>query len=241
MKETNTGKPFNWKDTVEQLNQLPGEAAFDKTAAWDKLQQRLQKKTNTKRIIWYRLAAACLLIVFIAAAILFTKQKPNTAAIVSQPKQVIKAIQQPTIIQNENKNNGISGLVTKTNATIHVVEKKDKKVITATIAVTDVATVELPNLNKEELPVTEIKIVHPLMPDTTASITAIASAEKKKLKVVHINELGLPLEKETSVAQNHQLLFLQSNYLNNRNLVSNLNTEGYSNTAIFSIKLSSPK
>jgi hypothetical protein len=241
MKEINTGKLFNWKDTVEQLTQLPGEPAFDKSAAWDKLQQRLHKKINTKKIIWYRLAAACLLICFLATAIFFIKQAPSTAAVVSQPKQITEAVQQPSIIQNENKNNGITRLFKNTNATKPIVVKKYKKVIIATTSVTDVATVELPNLNKEELPLSEIKIVHPLITDTTASFTAIASANKKKLKVVHINELGLPLERETSVAQNHQLLFLQGSYLNNRNLVGNLNTQGYSNTAIFSIKLSSPK
>jgi hypothetical protein len=241
MKEINTGKLFNWKDTVEQLTQLPGEPAFDKSAAWDKLQQRLHKKTVAKKIIWYRLPAACLLVGFLAAAILVIKQEPNTAAVVSQRKQIMEAVQQPSIIQNENKNSVITGLLTNTNTTKPIVEKKDKKEITATASVTDIATVELRNLNKEELPLSEIKIVQPLMTDTAASFTSIASANKKKLKVVHINELGLPLERETSVAQNHQLLFLQGSYLNNRNLVGNLHTESYSNTAIFSIKLSSPK
>jgi len=241
MKETNTGKPFNWKDTVEQLNQLPGEPAFDKGAAWDKLQQRLHKKTNTKKIIWYRLSAACLLIGFITTAIFFTKQAANTVVVVSHAKQIKEAVLQPSITQNENKNNGITGLLTDTNATIHVAVKKDKVMIAATTSITDLAKVELPNLKQKKVPATEMKIAAPFITDTTASYTASASASMKKLKIVHINELGLPIERETSVAQNHQLLFLQSNHLNNRSLVGTQYPEGNSNTAIFSIKLSSPK
>lgn len=241
MKEINTGNKHNWKDTVEQLTQLPGEPAFDKTAAWEKLQKRLYKKTNTKKIIWYRLAAACLLAGFIAGAIFFTKQEPGIAVVVNQHKNKIEAVQQPSIIQKENKNNSINGILTDKNSTIQVAVKKDKKMIAASTSTTDLATVELTNLIQQEVPVTELQIVQHLNTDTAASFTATASAVNKKLKVVHINELGLPVGKETSVAQNHQLLFLQNNHLNIRSLVGNQYPEGNGNTTIFSIKLSSPK
>ena len=241
MKETNTGKPFNWKQSIEQLNQLPGEPAYDKNAGWDKLQQRLYKKKNIKKIIWYRLAAACLLAGFITWAIFFTKQEPGIVVVVNQHKNKIETVQQPSIIKNENKNIGITALLTKTTATKNVAAKKDNKMIAATAFITDVAKAELTNLNQQELPVTEIKIGQPFTTDTAATSTATVSASKKKLKVVHINELGVPIEKETSVAQNHQLLFLQNNHLNIRSLAGNQYPEGNGNTTIFSIKLSSPK
>ena len=54
----------DWKQRLDDLNQLPAEAAFDKYTAWDKLDHRLQAKQKQKRPGWFW-SAACAVVLLI--------------------------------------------------------------------------------------------------------------------------------------------------------------------------------
>ena len=58
MPDKKQDEPVYWKDKLEQLEHLPDEPAFDKTTAWEKLQNRLQQKPGKKKAMWYWMAAA---------------------------------------------------------------------------------------------------------------------------------------------------------------------------------------
>ena len=59
-----------WKQKLEDTSSLQNFVLQNKDAGWGKLHSRLEKKPQKKRVVWYWIAAACLLI---AATIPFIK------------------------------------------------------------------------------------------------------------------------------------------------------------------------
>ena len=52
--------PFYWKNKLETLHCLPGEAVHKKDAMWEKLHDRLQQKSVAGKAKWYWMAAGLL-------------------------------------------------------------------------------------------------------------------------------------------------------------------------------------
>jgi hypothetical protein len=169
---------YGWKNKLEGLTGLPGEAALDKNIAWEKLHSRLQEKPRKHTAIWYW-AAACLLPALIIPLMLTNKkensvvrndppQKQQTIILPAPPVPVIATI--PMQVEKKKVENN---------------SKKDQHIT------------EIKNIVKQEEPVTAITeaIIEkdPLVTitDTAATITASVPI-KKKLAVVHINELASP-------------------------------------------------
>jgi|GEM_PF-1145894 len=65
-----------WAGRLEEPGALTGQGLTDKEAAWDKLHSRLGNPPRKKRIAWYWLAAACLPLILIPAALLFRDRSP---------------------------------------------------------------------------------------------------------------------------------------------------------------------
>lgn len=53
----------SWADRLESLEQVPGETAFDRSAAWQQLQARLDRTPAGKRRFPYWMVAAALILV----------------------------------------------------------------------------------------------------------------------------------------------------------------------------------
>src|SRR5690606_39238739 len=103
---------FPWRDRLEGLKSLPGEAVMDKAAAWEKLGSRLQGKKRRRYAAWYWSAAAvALLAVLLVPAIRMHQQKdvavalqPAITAVPPAPAKVIRPalVQQDRAPQNRN-------------------------------------------------------------------------------------------------------------------------------------------
>jgi hypothetical protein len=168
---------FGWKNKLGALTGLPGEAALQKDAAWEKLHSRLQEKPRRNKAVWYW-AAACLLIALIIP-LLITNKKENIVVRKDPPEK-----QQPVIVSTSP-------------AAPALVEtpKQVKKIKHENRSIKEQQAADLKALVKQEpvLPVEEKNINNIPVPAVTDTATVAATAiAKKKMTVVHINELDSP-------------------------------------------------
>ena len=163
----------------DELVGLPEETTADKTALWQRLESRLQKKPKQKKVVWYW-AAACLLIC-LTVPFLFNsnKNKIQEAGVVDnnstikKPKQTQKTVTTENIqlYTTEIKLLHVVSNVPSPHKKIHVIRtKQDSLVFTAPLAL---------DIIKQDFSRIEI--------DTPANPVAITT--KKKISVVHITEL----------------------------------------------------
>lgn len=163
---SNEKRSDSWIDELDGLAGLPGEAPFDRTVVWDRLHQRLNEKKGKKRGIWYW-AAACLFLAVIVLVLLKQEQKVHVQSPVLDVKET------PVIV----KHPAVPIPVTEPGDT-PVIKKPALVKIKKSTAIADV-TVILPPV---------IKIIPHT--DTVQAETAVAAAAPRKIRVVHINEVG---------------------------------------------------
>ncbi|MEP6948763.1 MAG: hypothetical protein ABI863_05800 [Ginsengibacter sp.] len=199
MSNENHNSTGNWRSELEALECLPGETGVDKNASWEKLHDRLREKKSGKKIIWYWSAAACLLLVLIIPLInSIEKDHGLTKAGIAQKRPGTASY--PTTLVDKKDSVQITGPVPfERNQKTTVMGKRIKKyqVITPyTVAGENqlANTVSKQDFKKE----TTIKALQPL--DTSLNITG-ALPVNKILKVVHINELGDPVEESPGTAR----------------------------------------
>lgn len=199
----NTG---SWRSKLDDLEGLPGETPADKNAAYEKLHARLRGKKRSRKAMWYWAAAACLLLAFMIPLI-FKKDKIHpVAGIEAEHKQQEKI---PDDINTEPVKKDSVTIITPLN------EKAKEVVASGKINRTDlnIIPVELKNdirlydtVNSTDL--AKENISNSLQPVDSASSTAAASP-RKKLKVVHVNELGDPIEVSPETANKKELRSFQ--------------------------------
>jgi hypothetical protein len=190
-----TGKSNN-SDLAGQLDSLsmPTGSAFKKEAAWEKLQKRLgHKKRNRKKAV-----LIAILSIPIAASLVYFVLRTGYDPKVEEKKQTMdipRAKPNPVV---ETKTRKIENLASKEVPAHHVTSRTE---------------VSLIKPNDHAQTVITDSLVASVVPDTSATNTvAIAPVIKKKLKVVHNNELGDPLigrQSERSAMANNKPGFLQ--------------------------------
>jgi hypothetical protein len=166
---SNEKRSDSWIDKMDGLEAIPGEAPFDKMAAWDRLHQRLDEKRDKKSTIWY-LAAACL---FIACIILVL---PKRAHKVDFPTPVSQTDVKGPNLQKEQ------AIVRSPVMTIAADTPVQRKTVPSRVkksAVTADVAVILPP---------EIKVIPHT--DTIQSVMTAVATAPRKMRVVHINEVG---------------------------------------------------
>ncbi len=192
---------INWKNKLEELESSAGEV-FNKEASWEKLYPRLHAKPDNKKIIWYWAAAACLLIAILSPWFLSNKKENDFV----KNNSIQKKIQSSSfhLLPESNKDTSvhISSPIVEKKLTVHFVE--NNKIITSveqkSLRPENVAVKK----DKEEFIKTE-RINNAITPvDTQINIIAIVH-EKKKLRVVHINELGDPVEELPAMTHNSEM------------------------------------
>ncbi|MEO7960622.1 MAG: hypothetical protein ABIR19_03690 [Ginsengibacter sp.] len=192
MLNENPNKDFHWKSKLDDLESLPGEI-FNKDALWDRLHIRMQQKHGNKKAAWYWAAAACLLTALLIP-LLFSKKNGNTI-VKSNPAQ--QTIQTPaTNVLPEGKKDSfgfITTIAAENKKPANLFENTEKMIAPANHKVLTFENVPVKK-NKEELvePVVIKEAVEPL--GTNSNAVALVPG-KKKLRVVHINELGEPADK----------------------------------------------
>jgi len=198
---------FNWKNKLGEWDQLPAEPVWDKAASWEKLHDRLLKKPRNKNTLWYWTAAACLLFIAGIQWTLVNKKndhlvKDNIQPESEQTSSARENFKRDSVVSssqvNTEKKHGrsvsVKGKTQHTSGT-HPFLKKGSVVLT-----TDMA--------KETLH--EIIKTIPVKPADTMLITATVPV-KKKLRVVHINELSKIADEEIQFARNTSSRAAQTN------------------------------
>lgn len=218
---------INWKNKLEELEGSAGDV-FDKEASWEKLYSRLHSKPNNKKIIWYWAAAACL---FFALFISFFFSNKKENVLVKNNLMQKKSNSSPRHVPMIYKETPpvISSLPSGNKKPVHSI----KEIITLINYKT--LPTEIVQNKKEEIIIPDInnKAVMPV----NAAISVVANLpEKKKLKVIHINELGDPVPESPNVARYAEHHSFEIKLLNQEVYTSPSNTSGYTGFNIFKIK-----
>ena len=225
---------FHWKNKLEDVEALPGET-FNKEAAWEKLHNRLQKKPGNKKVLWYWAAAACLLLALIIPWIFLAGKKES---LVEKDNLVQKQIHPPSsqFLTEDNKNASpvISTQTTEKKLAALSVEKSIK--INSPLNYNKKIQFEITRDKKEMEESIAQKITNNarVQVDTAISIVAILP-EKKKLKVVHINELGDPIMETPNITKSYEHRSFQVKLIN-QEVYTNPPSSGNTGFNIFKTK-----
>lgn len=195
MSDEKAGNNFHWKNKLEDLESLPGEI-FNKEATWDKLHERMQGKQANKKFVWYWIAAACLFFaLFISLFLLNTKE--NVLVKNNLVKNKLSAPSTLPVITKDTVTI-ISSLPSEKKMPASPLENRTK--INSFLTRQIIKPKIVPD-KKEEFIEQKIISTAAVSVDTVISIVSNLP-EKKKLKVVHINELGYPVSEPPVVARN---------------------------------------
>jgi hypothetical protein len=188
-------KNFYWQNKLEGLEYLPGET-FHKAIAWDKLHRRLRGKRSDKKFFWYRVAAASLLFVLMIAFLNYHKSSPKLSTIETTVKQPKKTDASHSMVSENKKTENINrDLRAKHNPVpgTKISNQKNYSIIPDET----ISKIHLNDIHSQKEP--SIKSLQIL--DTNSSISIVLPA-KKKLNVVHINELGDPVVASPDITRN---------------------------------------
>ena len=179
---------MDWRNKLEEVDSLPDLIFTDKNVAWEKLHNRLHQQPRRIKAVWYWTAAACLLTAVIVPLITANKKQPPIVN--NNPVSTIRkniTLLEPLPIK-ENLSTAFSShkkiAVTRVNQ-----RGADKKIIVTNTVVKSVSDYTT-SIEQENKPVTASILIQPLQIPIDKIKTEVAVVEKKKLKVVHVNELG---------------------------------------------------
>jgi len=214
----------HWVNKLTGLDALP-EATSGKDILWQHLQERLQQKPRRKKTIWYW-AAACLLPV-IVLPLLLNKRATNTIT-----KGNVKQTQNsaPALVISKKQPPAIS-LTAKNKTTVVPRAKKN---------IHYKYTASIPKPAYPLTPVIEPGATAAIMPvplpDAAVAIIA-ATPAKKKLPVVHINELGKQEQENAPFASHSQQSSFQIKLFNQDNYAGTPLPENNTATDMLKIKI----
>lgn len=181
-----------WRSRLAALDFIPGEIPVDKTARWDKLQQRLEKSKSRKKIFYWYWAAACGLLALVLPWMLLQKND------VSHPivKETIRIPETKQILVKEIlpvTPNPPSVDINSTKASMNVAERKSlpHRLVLSNLE----KTIDSTGRSSTTGSLTTITPV--TLTDTSMPI-ALSEIPTRKLKVVHVNEIGGNQEKTNS-------------------------------------------
>ncbi|MEO8853755.1 MAG: hypothetical protein ABI359_08250 [Ginsengibacter sp.] len=221
----------SWKLKLESLDSSPGDAAYNKNEGWAKLYVRLSDKKRRKNKTWIWFAAAC---IFLALMIpLFysnsVNQQINNSAFkknqasIKTPFATIDKVVAVTINNSSVAKNDITppAVPHKTKARKNHEDKKEKFRLSYTVS------------SELLVPETNSNFVRPI---ETLSSLALIQPEKKKLRVVHINELGDPVETLPEIVRNSDKHTFQFKIANQEIYVNPATASNTNGIAILKIK-----
>jgi hypothetical protein len=185
MSNENPNNTPRWRDKLDELDHLPG-SSFNSHTAWDKLHGRLRGTKKSKKIAWYWMAAACLLFGLMITLLNHknTAERANKETAIKQEKK----LNQPSLTTEEaNTDKNESGTELINDKIVPVPNKaaQRKRRVVATEIATKVQTNDVATNYPEQPFAKPLRITNN---PTTASVPP-----KKKLNVVHINEMGDPV------------------------------------------------
>jgi hypothetical protein len=214
---------FNWKNKLDELNHLPGESATDKTLSWEKLHARLQKNTRYKGSIRYWMVAASILLVIGFTWFYMNQKNANLIRNNSKQKQEESITYTPQL-KKERSINKVTDLP-KNKRTVASVLLKDNQVNLKDSRSDRIHSDTGLNIDQDNLELTTVHELQPLVinsgieqKDTTAHIVTLPA--KKKIRVVHINEIGSLEEDMQLVDKTNTPSFPSKSFTQNEGLSS---------------------
>lgn len=219
-----------WRNNLEDADGLSAEILPDKNAAWEKLQSRLGEKIKPKKFITYWAAAACLLLAILVPLILVYKKENN---IVKNNTRTLET-SKPAVEQMQPLKAGTVAVIHSVPATKKRAAKVELKNNNDTIAVTNTKRSET------NIQIADNEVISPLpFADSSFIANVVTVHPKKKLKVVHINELGEPAEELPGTEHNTNLHYFQLKLANQEVYMSKSLTSGNTGVNLFTTKNSS--
>ncbi len=193
---------LHWKNKLEDADGLSAETLSDKNATWEKLHNRLRENSKPKKVVWYWAAAACLLMAVVIPLMLVHK---NENTVVKNNIQKNKRSKSELKQAKPLKNGATAAISTGTGEKKRTIKIKIKN-YNNTIADTNKEPSETNNNNQ----ITANKIILSV-PSTDSIVVTTAGImhAKKKLKVVHINEIGDPVEALSEITHKTDLHLFQ--------------------------------
>lgn len=174
----NIEKQDNWRGKLLDLDNLPDDTAFDKHAAWHRLQRRLQPAARRKKAYWYWAAAT--LVVLLGWPLLIKKTTAPPPSTNTARRQVNKAVAPIPSVTKEAPGFIIaSGPVVKKTA----VQKPFRQTTQTVNTMEDTILSVLVDVQQSSAAASA-----PPQADS-AALTAATAKPEKKLSVVHINDL----------------------------------------------------
>ncbi|MBE7169391.1 MAG: hypothetical protein INR73_02310 [Williamsia sp.] len=231
MEDKKANSPLQWRDKLNGLSSLPGEAQLDKAAGWQQLHERLHAAPKKKQKTVYWMAAACLLGVMILTRLVSIQPahpgnalveggQKKSSQVVAAPPQPLPAGQEPVVALQATEKKKVV-LPDRTKKGFH------PALVRATVA--DQPAFFQDTANEILLPAA----ILPLF-DT---VQQLATATKKKLPVVHINELNRGAEEGVQLTRNASIR-ASARYLQDDDL-SSFSTSRNASDNLLKIKLSS--
>src|ERR1700753_2028024 len=81
---------LSWRGRLDGPEAIPGVGLDDREATWERLMDRIAEKPRRRRIFWYRLAAACVLLALIPTIRFFHERHVRVPV---RPAQVAVPVQ----------------------------------------------------------------------------------------------------------------------------------------------------
>lgn len=169
MQEDNQNNQRDWRKDLNDLDAIAGEEAPAFTSSWARLQTKLQEKPQRVTPFWFLVAAACVAIIILIGSI--NRKDDNSTETIVQKK-----IEEPAKIVLYQPVANTKKRISTTESPHHLTSYRVKKPITH---------------SSKEI----IVVAPPAHTDSTAVAATYAIIDtptalpKKKLRVVHINEL----------------------------------------------------
>ena len=186
-------KSFHWKSKLDELDHLPSEAVVDKITSWERLHTRLSQKQKKNKIFWYWTAAACVLMA-VGISWFFTNEKTGKQVTEKNLYPAQRSIVKRSLAKNEDAKIDTQRIVTikkKSEKGLVLFNNKKNEVSKVSIVV---EKNDVPNLVSVKDSLQEGIVNTVRSADTIQSNLITAISSRKKLRVIHINDLEKSLE-----------------------------------------------
>jgi hypothetical protein len=184
--------PANWKNRLEAMDSLPEFLDFSPDQAWMVLNENLHPIPISRiRFLKTWLVAACILLFIVGTGLLLKTfpskgLKPQNSSITA-PVTVSISHFQPRIQVQKYKT-----LQNRTPPSFPLSQKKKGSVNSTPLAIHSLYAIPYPSILREP----ESFSIN--LPSGSTSHLSILTPTKKKIRVVHLNELGLPEYEESN-------------------------------------------
>jgi hypothetical protein len=223
---------LHWKSKLENAAGLPDQLWLDKNAAWEKLQHRLGHKRVQKKRVWYWAAAVILLL--LTAPFVLRKNKINSDLVnkITVSRQSLPEMDGKIAPDKKDQALLTSTVPGKRKSIPAVAKSRGTHQNSITELTTEAPAIIHPILLNQTMNELNIVSLHAIDSTTTISIATIT---KKKLKVVHINELEPPVD-QMALIKSHKGSYSDIKFGNRimNNTAPVLQSSDY--TSIFKIK-----